>query len=111
MQKKKMLKTLSEYYIKKGKVYDSSLEYGRQTDTPYSIKEIKKIMGVWGMLFKYLNTEYPNLEEEIKKEKLKDRGNLFKDKKPAFPKSKVPRPPKPSMSKVGLTTGRNETNT
>ena len=40
MQKKKMLKTLSDYYIKKGKVYDSSLEYGRQTDTPYSIKEI-----------------------------------------------------------------------
>ena len=55
MQKKKMLKTLSEFYIKKGKVYDSSLEYGRQTDAPYSIKEIKKIMGGWGMLFKYLN--------------------------------------------------------
>ena len=110
MQKKKMLKTLSEYYIKKGKVYDSSLEYGRQTDAPYSIKEIKKIMGGWGMLFKYLNTDYPDLEKDIDKEKLKDRGNLFKDK-PAFPKSKVPRPPKPSMSKVTLTTGRNETNT
>ena len=108
MQKKKMLKTLSDYYIKKGKVYDSSLEYGRQTDAPYSIKEIKKIMGGWGMLFKFIKTEYPDIEKDIKK---KDRGNLFKDK-PAFPKSRVPKPPKPSgMSKVTLTTGRNETNT
>ena len=109
MQKRKMLKTLSEYYIKKGKVYDSSVEYSRQNDIPYSIKEIKKIMGGWSMLFKYLDTDYPDLEKDIKKEKLKDRGNLFKDK-PAFPKSKVPRPPKPSMDKVKLTTGRNETN-
>jgi len=108
MQKKKMLKTLSDYYIKKGKVYDSSLEYGRQTDAPYSIKEIKKIMGGWGMLFKFIKTEYPDIEKDIKK---KDRGNLFKDK-PVFPEKKVPRPPKPSgMSKVTLTTGRNETNT
>ena len=104
MQKKKMLKTLSDYYIKKGKVYDSSLEYGRQTDAPYSIKEIKKIMGGWGMLFKFINTDYPDLEKDIEKGKWKDKGNLFKDKK-------VPRPPKPSMSKVQLTTGRNETNT
>ena len=109
MQKKKMLKTLSEYYIKKGKVYDSSLEYGRQTDAPYSIKEIKKIMGGWGMLFKFINTEYPNLEKDIEKGSWKDKGNLFKDK-PVFPKKKVPKPPKPSMSKVKLTTGLNETN-
>jgi hypothetical protein len=108
MQKKKMLKTLSDYYIKKGKVYESSLEYGRQTDAPYSIKEIKKIMGGWGMLFKFINTEYPDLQKDIEKGSWKDKGNLFKDKKPAV---KVPRPPKPSMSKVQLTTGRNETNT
>tara|TARA_B100000959_G_C14709988_1_gene512480 strand:- start:345 stop:641 length:297 start_codon:yes stop_codon:yes gene_type:complete len=92
MQKKKMLKTLSEYYIKKGKVYDSSLEYGRQTDTPYSIKEIKKIMGGWGMLFKYLNTEYPDIEKDIKKDK-------EPVKKPVFPKSRIPSPPKPSTMK------------
>ena len=109
MQKKKMLKTLSEYYVKKGKIFDSSVEYSRQSDIPVPIKDIKRIMGSWGMLFKYLKTDYPDLEEEIKKEKKKDRGNLFKDK-PAFPKSKVPRPPKPSMSKVTITTGRNETN-
>ena len=108
MQKKRMLKTLSDYYIKKGKVYDSSLEYGRQTDAPYSIKEIKKIMGGWGMLFKFINTDYPDLEKDIEKGKWKDKGNLFKDKKPAV---KVSQPPKPSMSKVQLTTGRNETNT
>ena len=65
MQKRKMLKTLSEYYIKKGKVYDSSVEYSRQDDTPYSIKEIKKIMGGWSMLFKYINTDYPDLEKDI----------------------------------------------
>ena len=46
MQKKKMFKTLSEYYIKKGKVYDSSLEYGSQTDAPYSIKEIVEGIGL-----------------------------------------------------------------
>ena len=108
MQKRKMLKTLSNYYIEKGKVFDSSVEYSRQTDSPYSIKEIKKIMGSWGMLFKYINTHYPDLEKDIEKHKSKDKGNLFKDKKPAV---KVPRPPKPSMSKVQLTTGRNETNT
>ena len=61
MQKRKMLKTLSEYYIKKGKVYDSSVEYSRQNDIPYSIKEIKKIMGGWSMLFKYLDTYQINL--------------------------------------------------
>lgn len=104
MQKSKMLKTLSNYYIEKGKVFDSSVEYSRQTDSPYSIKEIKKIMGSWGMLFKYINTHYPDIKKDIEKGKSKDKGNLFKDKK-------VPRPPKPSMSKVQLTTGRNETNT
>lgn len=106
MQKRRMLETLSDYYIKKGKIYESSLEYSRQTDTPYSIKEIKKVMGGWSMLFKYLDTDYPNLKKDIDK---KDRGNLFGDK-PVFPKSKIPKPPKPSMSKVTLTTGRNETN-
>ena len=105
MQKRKMLKTLSEYYIKKGKVYDSSLEYGRQTDAPYSIKEIKKIMGGWGMLFKFINTDYPDLEKDIEKGNWKDKGNLFKDKK-------VPRPPKPVRTAgFSITTGRNETNT
>ena len=109
MQKKKMLKTLSDYYIKKGKIFDSSVEYSRQTDAPYTIKEIKKVMGGWSMLFKYITTDYPDIKNDIDKHAKKDRGNLFKDK-PAFPKSKVPRPPKPSMSKVTLTTGRNETN-
>ena len=93
-----MLKTLSDYYIKKGKIFDSSVEYSRQSDIPIPIKDIKRIMGGWSMLFRYINTEYPNLEEDIKKEKKKDRGNLFKDK-PAFPKSKVPPPPKPSTTK------------
>ena len=105
MQKRKMLKTLSEYYIKKGKVYDSSVEYSRQDDTPYSIKEIKKIMGGWSMLFKYINTDYPDLEKDIEKGKSKDKRNLKKAKK-------VPPPPKPVRTAgFSITTGRNETNT
>ena len=61
-----------------------------------TIKEIKKVMGGWSMLFKYINTEYPTIKEDIKKAKKKDRGNLFKDK-PAFPESRIPPPPKPSF--------------
>ena len=101
-----MLATLSDYYIKKGKVFESSVEYSRQSDIPYSIKEIKKVMGGWSMLFKYINSEYPNIKKDIGN---KDKGNLFGDK-PVFPKSKIPKPPKPSMSSIKLTTGRNETN-
>ena len=105
MQKRKMLKTLSEYYIKKGKVYDSSVEYSRQDDNPYSIKEIKKIMGGWSMLFKYITTDYPNLEKDIEKGKSKDKGNLKKVKK-------VTPPPKPVRTAgFSITTGLNETNT
>jgi len=98
MQKKKMLKTLSDYYIKKGKVYDSSVEYSRQDDAPHTIKEIKKVFNGWSLLFKYIETEYPNIQEDIKKEKKKGRGDLFKDK-PAFPKSRIPPTPKPSSMK------------
>ena len=96
IQRKRMLENLSEYYIKKGKIYDSSVEYSRQDDAPYTIKEIKKVMGGWSMLFKYINTEYPTLKEDVKEAKKKDRGNLFKDK-PAFPESKIPPTPKPSF--------------
>ena len=98
IQRRKMTATLAEYYIQKGKVFDSSVEYSRQDDAPYTIKEIKKIMGGWSMCFKYINTEYPTIQEDIKAAKKKDRGDLFKDK-PAFPKSKIPPPPKPSSMK------------
>ena len=99
MQRVRMLDTLADYYISKGKIYESSLEYSRQSDTPYTIKEIKKIMGSWGMLFRYLDTHRPTLKEDVKEAKRKDRGNLFKDK-PAFPKSKVPPPPSPSKIRI-----------
>ena len=99
-----MLDTLSAFYLEKGKVFESSLEYSRQSDAPYSIKEIKKIMGGWSMLFQYIDTHNPSLRKDIKN---KDRGNLFKDK-PVFPKSRIPSPPKPG--RITLTTGRNETN-
>lgn len=98
IQRRKMLSTLAEYYIEKGKVFDSSVEYSRQKDTPYTIKEIKKVMGGWSMLFKYIHTEYPTIQEDIKKAKKKGRGDLFKDK-PAFPESRIPSTPKPSSMK------------
>ena len=53
-------------------------------------------MGGWSMCFKYIRTEYPTIDEDIKKAKKKDRGNLFKDK-PAFPESRIPPTPKPSF--------------
>ena len=107
IQRRKMTAALAEYYIEKGKIFDSSVEYSRQNDAPYTIKEIKKVMGGWSMCFKYINTEYPNIQEDIKEAKKKGRGDLFKDK-PSFPKSRVPSTPKPG--KISLTTGRNETN-
>ena len=103
MQKKKMLSTLSDYYIKKGKVFESSVEYSRQSDIPYSIKDIKKVMGGWSMLFKYLNSEYPNIN--------KDCSSKGETKvAPVKTKTEAPKPAKPSMSSIKLTTGRNETN-
>ena len=102
-----MTQALAEYYIEKGKIFDSSVEYSRQNDAPYTIKEIKKVMGGWSMCFKYINTEYPNIQADIKEAKKKGRGDLIKDK-PSFPKSRVPSTPKPG--KISLTTGRNETN-
>jgi hypothetical protein len=107
IQRRKMTAGLAEYYIEKGKIFDSSVEYSRQNDAPYTIKEIKKVMGGWSMCFKYINTEYPNIQEDIKKAKKKGRGDLFKDK-PSFPESRIPSAPKPG--KITLTTGRNETN-
>ena len=92
MQKKKMLSTLSDYYIKKGKVFESSVEYSRQSDIPYSIKDIKKVMGGWSMLFKYINSEYPDIKKDIANGQKKDKVSPVKNK-PDFPKSKIPNKP------------------
>ena len=98
IQRRKMTATLAEYYIQKGKVFDSSVEYSTQDDATYTIKEIKKVMGGWSMCFKYIRTDYPTIDQDIKEAKKKGRGDLFKDK-PAFPEPRIPPTPKPSSMK------------
>lgn len=94
-QRKAIVRTLAEYFVKIGKVPANRREYGAMEDAPIRVSQLTCYFGAWGGLLSAMQIQEPELWAKITAPK------PVEAPKPAPKPKEAPKPaPKPAAPKA-----------